>query len=495
MISHPPLNSTKTRFATLVGRAWNSAVGWSWGLTGLRLGLGVLLLPIVLKKLPTPDLGMYYVLLSLAAVVPLVDFGFGPTIGRFVAYATGGAEMLQAHGVAQPGASMAPNYCLLWELLIATRRLYRYLALALLLVLGWWGTYVVELRIHETGSPMLTRVAWGVTLISSIWDIYSNWWEIFLRSMNEVGSAVRIAVLATSVRLVAAAVLLLSGWGLLSLPVATLLGSLIQRHLARRRCLGLLAGRERPKEVNVAKLLGVFWPNTWRLGVQCVSGYLTVNANTVICLQVLGLAANARYGLSVQLINIAAGMAVVWLEVKWPLIAQLYAQHDYAAIRKVLRQRMWLQILTFLTIGAGLVASAPVLMGRFGSGKQVLPPVWFALLAINSLLEMGSGAWGTVMLLGNRFPYLWQTVATNLLSLLLSLILVHTSSVGLGALVLGPLWAGCLLKYWYWPALGARSLGTTVLRLLFLAKQTLEPAHELPAKTQQTLMEPTPPGG
>src|SRR5262245_28627913 len=94
----------------LTHRLRNSAVAWSWVFNGLRLASGIFLLPLVLNKLSKPELGMYYALLSLAALVPLVDFGFGPTIGRFVTYAMGGAESIQAHGLAKPGTTGVPNY-------------------------------------------------------------------------------------------------------------------------------------------------------------------------------------------------------------------------------------------------------------------------------------------------------------------------------------------------------------------------------------------------
>ncbi|HWV98683.1 MAG TPA: hypothetical protein VNZ64_03215 [Candidatus Acidoferrum sp.] len=435
-------------------------------MNGLRLALGLILLPLVLRKLPTAELGMYYVLLSLGAITTMVDFGFAPTLARFVSYAMGGAEAIQAQGVAKAGSSTSPNYHLLWELLYTTRTLYRFLTLALLLILAIWGTYVVELRIHETASPALTRLAWGATLVGALWDIYSNWWEIYLRSMNEVVTAARIAVLATTIRLVLAAVLLVCGWGLLSLPIGTLVGALVQRQLARRRCLALLAGHPTPERVEVKKNLSILWPNAWRVGVQCFGGYLTVNANTAICLQVLGLVANARYGLSNQLLSIATGMAWVWTLVKWPVVGQYYSQHDFGAIQRVLRPRLWLQNLSFLAMAAFLLLCGPPLLERFGSGKQVLPAIWFGLLGLNSFLEMQFTFWGTAILLGNRLPYLWHSVGSNVLSLVLSLALIHFTSLGLGALVLGPLVAGCLLNYWYWPLYGARSLGTTLFRFL-----------------------------
>src|SRR5258708_37670948 len=105
-------------------RVFNSAVAWLWVFNFLRLASGLILLPLVLRKFSTADLGMYYVLLSLSALVPLVDFGFGPTIGRFVGYAMGGAASFQTHGLAKAGNSSAPNYTLLWQLLFSSRALY-----------------------------------------------------------------------------------------------------------------------------------------------------------------------------------------------------------------------------------------------------------------------------------------------------------------------------------------------------------------------------------
>ncbi len=451
----------------LIGRLHNSAVVWSWVFNGLRLATGLFLLPLVLNKFSKPELGMYYVLLSLSAMGTLVDFGFGPTIGRFVSFAMGGAASIQPHGVANPGTSATPNYQLLWELLLTTRLLYRYLTLVLLLVLGVWGTYVVELRIHEMASPMLTRMAWIATLVTAGLEIYTNWWTIYLRSMNEVLESVRIGVLGWSLRLLVAVVLLVCGGGLLSLPVGSFFGSLLQRFFARRRVRELLANHPRPEHVEIRGNLSILWPNTWRTGVQFISGYLTVNANVAICLHVLGLAANAQYGLSVQLLSFITGMSAVWIGVKWPIIGQCRARQDFLGVQKILRPRVWLQSGTFLLGCAVLLTCGPPLLRLFGGGKQILPLTWLALMMVNAFLEMQFILWGTLLSTENRLPFLWPTVATNGLSLILSLLLIHFTSLGLGALVLAPLLAGILFNYWYWPPYAARSLGIGLFHLLF----------------------------
>ena len=60
----------------------NSAVVWSWAFNGFRLASGLFLLPLLLRKLPTEDLGMYYVFLRLIALTMIIDFGW---VGKVIA--------------------------------------------------------------------------------------------------------------------------------------------------------------------------------------------------------------------------------------------------------------------------------------------------------------------------------------------------------------------------------------------------------------------------
>jgi hypothetical protein len=450
----------------------NTAVFWSWIFNFVRLTYGIILLPLVLHKLSTADLGMYFVLLSLAALAQLVDFGFGETIGRFITYAMGGAREIQAQGLPKPGDSHAPNYTLLWELLATTRFIYRCLTLAVLVVVGVWGTYLVELRIHETSSVLITRLAWAVTLAGTMFEIYANWWCVYLRSMNEVVAASRIYVVVFVVRLALAAGLLCAGAGLLSIPIAAVLSDGLMRWLARSRCLALLKNHPPPPKTEVKKILKILWPNTWRVGVLLFSTYLTVSANTAICTGAFGLVANAKYGLSLQLMIIALTMASVWFTVKRPLLGQCLARHDLAAVRQIFWPRLWLQNLTFLVLAAGVVCCGAMALNWIGGGKEILSMGWLAVLMFYFFLYSQYVTWGTLMATANNLAYLWPTVATNVLSLILSLLLVYFTRLGLGALVLGPLLAGVLFNFWYWPAYAARDIGTTLFHFLFLGPKT-----------------------
>jgi len=451
-------------------------VGWSWIANGLRLAIGVFLLPLVLRMLSNEEFGMYIVLLSLVQLAPVIDFGFSPTIVRFVSYAMGGAETLQAHGFSK-ATTASPNWRLLGQLFFTTRALYRYMAVIVLIVVGAWGTYLVELHVHDTPFPTVTRAAWAITLVATVADIYSSWAVIFLRGMNHVLLSVQISIAASIIKFVVATALLLCGGGLISLPLGSLIGSLLQQGLARWQCRKQLGNHLQSEKAHVWENLCIIWPTSWRLGMLTVTSCITAQANIAICNQVLGLTGNAQYGLSTQIIGAIGGMAMVWTTVKWQIIGQYRTRHDYVAMRRVLWPRFWLQNLTFLVLAAGLILCGPILLRWFGSGKQMLPVGWLVVMALYYFIELHLSFWVSLISTENRIPFLWPGLATALVGLSLSLILIHFTSLGIGALVLAPLLAGSLFNYWYWPVVGARSLKTSLFGFLCGRSQPASQRH------------------
>lgn len=452
-----------------LSRLWGSAVAWSWLFNGLRVGSGLLLLPLLVGQLSKPDLGMHYVLLSIGALAMMVDFGFAGAIWRAVCIALAGGKELRAEGLAPPtDSNAAPNHELLWDVLATTRRLYFGLAVIALLLLGCGGTFMVARHAHATSSPEITWLAWALTLALAVWEVYAGWWSTYLAALNRVVTAARLNCLAHGLKLLLAAGLLLAGLGLLALPLAGLVATGVQRLLARRACLQVLSAWPRPqRSADTRGLLRVLWPNSWRQGVIGVGSYLGATATALICLEVFGLAANAQFGLSLQLLSVAQGMAMAWTAVKWPELAQHCARGDFAAMRRIFQPRLWLQLLTCAALAAALVLLAQPLINWIGSNKEVLPVGWFALLALNGLLEMNFSTWGSLIATGNRIPVMWPALLGTLAGLTLTLVLLSATTWGLGALVAAPLFVGCAFNYWYWAGYGARFMGTSWPRFMF----------------------------
>src|SRR5215472_3993524 len=120
-----PTFSIAAFFRYAISRASQSAVAWSLFATAFRLLSGVLVLPLMVRLIPSDHLGLWYVFLSLQGIAALFDLGFSPAVTRAAGYLWGGARQLQKFGVAkvETGAQLSPepNYLLLTSLVTTMR--------------------------------------------------------------------------------------------------------------------------------------------------------------------------------------------------------------------------------------------------------------------------------------------------------------------------------------------------------------------------------------
>jgi hypothetical protein len=444
-------------------RIWNSAVFWTWIYNGVRLASGVLLLlPLLNRYLSKEDFGMYWHFVYMVTLVPLLDATFSVTITRNVAYALSGVKDLQAVGIAELHEDRGPNLALLSNLLATTRRLYLYLCLFVVVILGVGGTAVLADKFKETTSFKIAVIAWIVTLISSPLELYTGSWLVFLRGLNKVVLTSRLITMVQLSKLFFASIFLIKGLGLLSVPLATLITAVGQRFVARYYCRTNLPEALPPPDHSTAhSLLLRLWPMSWRLGLQLLSGWVAINGLLTLAAQIGGLAeGSGSFGFSHNVLYvICLGMAGSWTFVKWPLICQLRASQDLRGMREVLWSRVWIQNLTFLALAGAAILIGPYLLEQWFPDKHLLPRAWLVLFAIYALLDMNVSFWTTLLSIENRIPSLWPVTFTQLAIVAVAALFVYPLHMGLKGLVLAPLICGALFNFWYWPMAGARTLG------------------------------------
>lgn len=470
------LGSTSTE-KNLLKRAWKTAVLWSWGFSFLRLASVLVLLPL-LTRLPASDFGFYYLLLSIVAVAPLIDLGFSGSVERGVSYAMAGATELRPTGLPIGETSGVPNFALFWKLVQTARVFYRMLTLLLLVLLGGVGTYIVSQSASATTHPELAWAAWGVALVNAAFEVYASWWNVVLRGMNHVVAGTRILCVGYALKLILSSVLLILNCGVLSVFAAGLVASAVIRSLSRSKVIRSAPPPEatHPPRQEVIALLRTLWPNSWRIGLQLISTYVMALLLMLICKKKFELAGAGQYGFSLNITAVIQAIASVWVTVKWPTILQMRSRNDVPAIRRLFWGRIWLETLTFISLAALAVVVTPFLLKTGGFQKEVLPWPWFLVLLVNAFLETQMIIWGTFLTTENRVPTLWPIVFTNAITVVLVTVLLETTSIQLGAFAIGPLIAGALFNYWYWPRVGPRDLGSTWLRYMFRPPHVNPPA-------------------
>ena len=80
------INELNRPMRQLVQRVSRSAVSWGLIAAALRFGSSLLLLPLVLWRIPSDELGLWYVFVSLGAFAGFMDLGFAHTATRAAGY-------------------------------------------------------------------------------------------------------------------------------------------------------------------------------------------------------------------------------------------------------------------------------------------------------------------------------------------------------------------------------------------------------------------------
>lgn len=458
--------------AAAANKIWNAPTAWYWIYHLLRMGAGVILLPLLNSILSEEDMGMQTLFTSLYYLTAVMELVFGPTFMRMIGYAMGGAKELKGLGLAEANLSGQPNYPLVGQVIRNAIHVYRLALIPLLLIMTTYGTWVARAGVGETSDPSRTWMAWGILIVAGVLEFYTGVWALVLRSLNEVLLSARLLAVAYLARFATSVILLLLNFDLLSIPIGTLVGALAQWILIAPRALKLL-----PREALAGprgNLFGVIWPTSWRTAIQVLSTYGMATGLAYIVTANYGNAQQAEFGVSYQILgNVIQAMASMWLFVKWPLVSQLRAQRDDARLRFLLRERLWRQALTFIVQFLLLLALGPTVLTWLGIQKNLLPQPLLWLMAAWLFLEMHSGTWTTFLATENRIPSLWPVTIANFISITLAIVLTRGTDWNVGAVIAAPLISGLLFNFWYWPRAGAANIGTTWLKLMFGPRQDL----------------------
>ena len=435
---------------------------------GLRFAAGLLLMPLLWRLLSKPDLGIYSLLFQFTGFLITFDQMFAVTIARFVGYAMRGVPELQSVGLtAVTDENAPPNTALLGRLLGVTKRIYHLLSLGIFILLGVFGTILLAPDLAKSSDPKIAWAAWIITVASACLELYTGYWLVFMRGLNKILLSTRLSTVVYGLKLLLAIGLLLAHCGLLAVPIAALVAGLVQRLLARA-----FMRHNLPPGVHIdftehRKLLRSIWPSTWRVGVILLSlNVMTVGFGLIISWK-WGVAEVAPFHFSHQILySVCIGMSSVWTFVKWPMICQLRASGDFARLQRLVWQRLWLQVLTYISMSAFFIICGPPLLKWVAPDKQLLPWPWLLVLALYAFLDMTFTFWTTLISTENRIPSLWPSVVTNCATLIVAALLAQFTRLGWGAFVIAPLGCGLLFNYWYWPKIGAEGIGTRVSFLL-----------------------------
>lgn len=413
----------------------------SWFSRGVTILLGLVLMPVLFRTLPKEELGLWLLIGQSWATLGILDFGFGVTLTRRIAFA-------KARSGTDPSSPLnSGSLDELADLAATGVRLYRILSLvsfAVPLVLGFF--YLRSLALESIALPEVW-LAWGLLCLSQALSVWATPWTCLLQGVGHVGWDALIGTFVNALALVAQIVVALCGGGLVALATVAAAGALAQRvailGFAKRKRPELFALRGRWRGEVVKSMAPLAW-RAWLTGVGAV---LVLQTDQLFIAKFEGTRELPAYRASYVILLNLNMIAVTLASSSAVFVAHLWKGGEPAIIHDIVIRNLRTGLFIMAAGGAWLLALGPHFFDLWlGSGNFVGYPIlltFFVMLFLEAQCYITS----TASRATEDEAFAFSSMLSGVLKILFSLLLLEP--FGLLGVALGTLFAQLTTNHWF----------------------------------------------
>jgi O-antigen/teichoic acid export membrane protein len=393
--------------------------------------------------------------MTISALVSMLDMGFTPTLARNVSYVMGGAKRLQKHGYEIVEQTEEVDYGLLKVIIATSRSIFLLIATVAFVLLAVPGSAYILYVAREQLDRQVVLLAWGVFVFATVLNLFFKFYTPLLQGRGLYASFYKSNALASLVFVSISAVLLLAGFGLLSVALGYLASALVGSWLSRR-FLYDATFKTQLEEASVAavsktEIFGLMWHNAWRMGLVVIGAFLILRANTLVAAAYLGLATTAAYALTLQVFSVLQSGSTVVFNVQLPKLAKYRVTNQRKALMQTMRFGFgWALILFALGTVILLWMGMPIIRW-FGGQTGLLSVPLMAWVGLMMLLELNHSLAAGVIVTGNQVPFVKSALLSGAAIVFLSFIGLKYGGFGVAWLIGTQFVVQLAYNNWKWP--------------------------------------------
>lgn len=428
---------------------------WGYLSQFLQYGAALLVLPLLLRKLTSAELGVWYVFMTISALVSMLDMGFTPTLARNVSYVLSGAKRLQKHGyeVVEQGAKV--DYGLISALIAASRRIFMVIAAVALVLLAVPGSAYILYVTSEQLEQQSVLLAWGIFVFATVLNLFFKYYTPLLQGRSLFVGFYKSSALANLGFIAITAILLQANLGLTAVAIGYLISALIGRWLSWRYFYDN-SFKEKLEEASVAivsatEIFENMWHNAWRLGLGVMGAFMILRANTLLSSAYLGLATTAAYALTLQIFSVLQSLATVVFNVQLPKLTQYRVTNQSKSLLKTMELGLTYAILVFACGAVMLMWLGPNLIKLIGGQTALLSTPLLAWSGFMMLLELNHSLAAGVIVTGNRVPFVKSALLSGMMIVFISWWGLKYGGFGVAWLIGSQFVVQLAYNNWQWP--------------------------------------------
>ncbi|MFC0514812.1 O-unit flippase-like protein [Mucilaginibacter angelicae] len=451
---------------------------WNYAATFFKISSSVLLLPIILHKLPSEDVGIWSVFSSIAALVFLIDFGFNSSFSRNVTYVFSGVNSLLTNGHDTSAQSGGVNYSLLKGLLSSMRWFYSRVSLTLFLLLLTLGTFYISRLLNEYhGNKTNVYIAWGLFIAINTYNLYTLYYDALLEGKGLIRVSKQITILGHLAYLLVSTVAIYLGFGLIALVLAQLISIIIIRTISQRKFFNadIIYQLQNCEGDDKKDVLKAIYPNAVKYGITSLGGFMIQKSSIFIGSLYLSLSAIASFGITKQMMDITVSIANIAVATFLPQIANLRIGGNYDRIKAICIRGVVIANLIFITGAATIIFLGTPILHLIKSNTNLNQQV-LLVVAFSSLIGLNSGISGAIISTKNHIPFVKPSILSGVATILLLIVFFKFTNLGLLGMAMAPGLIDLCYQGWKWPLVVIKELNIKFSDFKMVIMKTDKPA-------------------
>ena len=454
---------------------------WNYAATSMRILSGIIVLPITLRMLPSEEMGIWSIFLSLVTITSLLDFGFSNSFSRNITYVYSGVKELKTKGYAVAETSDI-DYSLLKSLLSAMKRYYGIVALAFLIIfLVESPFYMFSILEQYSGDRQPVWIAWFIFGGALTYELYTYYYNAILTGRGLVKQNMQIIVLSQSIRIVVTLAFLFAGMGIISLVLGLFISDVISRTLAHRvfydrETKDKLIDSSADSSWNTIKTLA---PNSLKIGLVVLGLFLISQSIILIAPFYLSLSEIAEYGISKQLVALIISLSAIWFNTFYPQLSQYRVREQYGDVKRLYIKSKLYAFLTVIFCGSALLLFGNDILILIKSKTALLNNHYLAIMVFFAILNANQTIAMNTILSSNEIPFYKAALASGIITVCILVVMLKFTSLGVLSLILAPELTLCAYLYWKCNVIASNNINLKTSDYFLVIKMLLKNTQQL----------------
>ena len=439
---------------------------WNYGATFLKIGSSILLMPLILNKMSPSSVGIWNIFLTISFFLSLVDFGFNASFTRHITYIFSGIKEISMTGFIwdKSNQKTEQDFELLKSIIQTMRSFYLKLSIITFVLMCTIGSlYINSIIKSYPGDHTIILVSWFLFVIVNCYNLYTLYYETLLLGRGLMKKSKQLIIIGQIAYLLVAGILILIGYDLLAIVIGQFVSVIIVRSLSYR----IFFTRElvdKLRDTILTKsnhILKKIMPNAIKMGITSFGGFLVQRSSILIGSLYLNLEQVASYGISLQVINLIASLAVIYQSTYLPKINQLRLIGDLGGLKQLHIKSKLVFIITFLFGCIFIYYFAPIALKYLSSSTQLVSGNILILMFLVAFIENNIILASNIILSKNEVPFYKASLLSGFFIVIGLIFIFKYTDFGILNLVLVPLIIDILYQGWKWPLDVIRDLNIT----------------------------------